>query len=72
MAVGGEVLAASIHAENGKALVEARTGVLAGIAHLEFVIASAERVLGRRSVPSTPTAPNRGSWVEHLPYGIGG
>lgn len=67
IAVGGEEVAALIHAENGKPLDDARSEVLAVLAHLQFVIGNAERVLGRRDVPS---AAGEDAWVEYQPYGV--
>lgn len=59
-----------IHLENGKPLEDARTEILAVLGHLQFVIANAERVLGRRDVAPPPASPNQQYWVEHLPYGV--
>lgn len=72
IAVGGEEAAALIHAENGKPLDDARSEVLATVGHLQFAIDNAERVLGRRDVPASPTAPNQRAWIEHHPYGVVG
>ncbi|MFG2135089.1 aldehyde dehydrogenase family protein [Streptomyces sp. NPDC048751] len=72
LALGGEEGAALIHAENGKSLEEARVEVLGTLEHLEYVIANAERVLGGREVPSSPTVPNQRAWVEYQPYGVVG
>ncbi|MBB5782991.1 aldehyde dehydrogenase family protein [Nonomuraea jabiensis] len=69
---GGEEGAALIHAENGKPVDDARSEVLATLAHLQFAIANAERVLGRRDVPAAPVAPNQRAWIEHHPYGVVG
>jgi succinate-semialdehyde dehydrogenase/glutarate-semialdehyde dehydrogenase len=66
----GEEIAALIHAENGKPVEDARAEVLGVIAHLEFVISHAERVLGRRDIPTPPAASNQRAWIEHLPYGV--
>jgi succinate-semialdehyde dehydrogenase / glutarate-semialdehyde dehydrogenase len=70
MRAWGGAAPALIHAENGKSIEDARTEVLAVIAHLEFVIANATRVLGRRDVPTPPTASNQQAWIEHLPDGV--
>ena len=70
IAKNGEQAAALIHAENGKPIEDARAEVLGVLAHLEFVIAKAEQVLGRRDIPSSPTTQNQRAWVEHLPYGV--
>jgi len=61
---------ALIHAENGKPAEEARTEVLAVLAHLQFVIDHAERVLGRRDVEASAATENQEFWVERLPYGV--
>jgi succinate-semialdehyde dehydrogenase/glutarate-semialdehyde dehydrogenase len=70
IATGGEELAALIHDENGKPAEDARAEVLAVLQHLQFAIADAERVLGRRDVPAPPTAPNQRAWLEYVPYGV--
>jgi succinate-semialdehyde dehydrogenase/glutarate-semialdehyde dehydrogenase len=72
IARGGEDLAALIHDENGKPTEDARGEVLAALSHLGFVTENAERVLGRRSVPTAPATPNQRAWVEYLPYGVVG
>ncbi|GAB7045374.1 aldehyde dehydrogenase family protein [Catenuloplanes indicus] len=69
IARGGEELAALIHAENGKSVEDGRAEVVGLLAHLGFAIDNAERVLGRRDVPSTG---EQEAWVEHLPYGVVG
>jgi len=70
IATGGEELAALIHDENGKPTEDARAEVLGVLAHLQFVIANAARVLGRRDVPSPPATSNQRAWIEYLPYGV--
>jgi succinate-semialdehyde dehydrogenase/glutarate-semialdehyde dehydrogenase len=70
IARSGEEVAALIHAENGKSIEDARAEVLAVLTHLQFVIANAERLLGRRDIPTPPTTPNQRAWIEHLPYGV--
>jgi succinate-semialdehyde dehydrogenase/glutarate-semialdehyde dehydrogenase len=70
IAAGGEHLAAEIHAENGKSLEDARAEVLAVLQHLEFVLAHAERVLGRHEIPAPPNLAHQRAWVEYLPYGV--
>lgn len=72
IALNGEEVAAIIHAENGKPLDDARSEVLAALAHLQFAVENAERVLGRRDVPAAPAAPNQEAWVEYQPYGVVG
>ncbi|TDU05950.1 aldehyde dehydrogenase (NAD+) [Streptomyces sp. 846.5] len=72
IALGGEEGAELIHAENGKPLDEARVEVLGTLEHLKYVIDNAERVLGRREVPDSPTVPNQRAWVEYQPYGVVG
>ncbi|MFJ3802864.1 aldehyde dehydrogenase family protein [Streptomyces sp. NPDC090088] len=70
IALGGEEAAALIHAENGKPLDEARVEVLGILEQLNYAVENAERVLGRRDVPSGPTASNQEAWIEYQPYGV--
>ena len=72
IAVGGEEGAALIHAENGKPLDDARVEVLGILEHVQYAVENAERVLGRREVPDSPTVPNQRAWVEYQPYGVVG
>ena len=72
IAVSGEEGAALIHAENGKPLDDARVEVLGILEHVQYAIENAERVLGRREVPGSPTVPNQRAWVEYQPYGVVG
>ncbi|MGW7132472.1 aldehyde dehydrogenase family protein [Streptomyces bobili] len=72
IAVSGEEGAALIHAENGKPLDDARVEVLGILEHVQYAIDNAERVLGRREVPGSPTTPNQRAWVEYQPYGVVG
>jgi len=70
IAVGAEELVVLIHDENGKSSEDARAEVLAVLGHLAFVLADAERVLGRREVPSPPASAHQQAWLEYLPYGV--
>ncbi|QQM38096.1 aldehyde dehydrogenase family protein [Streptomyces liliifuscus] len=72
MAISGEEGVALIHAENGKPLDEARVEVLGILEHVQYAVENAERVLGRRDVPDSPTVPNQRAWVEYQPYGVVG
>jgi succinate-semialdehyde dehydrogenase/glutarate-semialdehyde dehydrogenase len=72
IARAGEEAAALIHAENGKPVDDARSEVLGTIAHLQFVLDNAERVLGRRDVPAAQAAANQQTWTEYQPYGVVG
>ncbi|MEU6646687.1 aldehyde dehydrogenase family protein [Saccharomonospora sp. NPDC046836] len=72
IALGGEELAALIHAENGKSIEDGRAEVLAILGHLSFVLDNAERVLGRRDVAVPPTMTHQRARVEYLPYGVVG
>ena len=67
---GAEEAAALIHAENGKPVEDGRAEVLGLVAHLTFSLGHAERILGRRDVPATPSMPNQRAWVEYRPYGV--
>ncbi|MER7690370.1 aldehyde dehydrogenase family protein [Streptomyces sp. NPDC097610] len=72
IALSGEEGAELIHAENGKPLDDGRIEVLGALEHLQYVIANAERVLGRRDVPASPAVANQRAWVEYQPYGVVG
>ena len=72
IAESGEEFAELIHAENGKPVEDGRNEVLGAIAHLQFAIDNAPRVLGRRDVPAAHAAPNQIAWTEHQPYGVVG
>lgn len=46
--------------------------VLGILEHVQYAVENAERVLGRREVPDSPTVPNQRAWVEYQPYGVVG
>ncbi|MGI8722699.1 MAG: aldehyde dehydrogenase family protein [Geodermatophilaceae bacterium] len=65
-------LAALIHRENGKPLIDARLEVVGVIEHLHWAARHAAGVLGRRTVGRSWLFPNHKPSVGYRPYGVVG
>ena len=65
-------LAAVVSAETGKPRDDARLEVVLVVGHLDWAVHNAQRVLGRRKVPSGLLMLNEAATLEYQPYGVVG
>jgi len=72
LTAGLDELAALIHLENGKPVVDARLEVVGVIEHLHWAATHASGVLGRRTVGRSWLFPNQRPSVGYRPYGVVG
>ncbi|MGK8523957.1 aldehyde dehydrogenase family protein [Nocardia asteroides] len=69
---GRETLAQVIHREMGKPISDAKLEIAMALEHLQWAARNAEKVLGRRSVPSSLLTINHAAAIEYLPLGVVG
>ncbi|KXP14111.1 aldehyde dehydrogenase [Tsukamurella pseudospumae] len=67
-----EELAAVISAETGKPTDDALLEVMLAVVHIDWAAKNAEKVLGRRKVPSGLLGANLAATVEYRPFGVVG
>ncbi|NMD56018.1 aldehyde dehydrogenase family protein [Tsukamurella columbiensis] len=67
-----EDLAAVVSAETGKPLDDAVLEVMLAVVHVDWAAKHAEKVLGRRKVPSGLLGANLAATVEYRPFGVVG
>ncbi|MGW4090238.1 aldehyde dehydrogenase family protein [Nocardia sp. NPDC004750] len=72
IATGRNELAQIIHREMGKPVSDAKLEIAMALEHLRWAARNAEKVLGRRSVPSSMLTLNHAATVEYLPLGVVG
>ena len=72
LTIGMDELAALIHQENGKPLIDARLEVVGVIEHLHWAATHAAGVLGRQTVGRSWLFPNQKPSVGYRPYGVVG
>ncbi|MEU6827731.1 aldehyde dehydrogenase family protein [Nocardia beijingensis] len=72
IACGRDELARIIHREMGKPVSDAKLEIAMALEHLRWAARNAEKVLGRRSVPSSMLTLNHAATVEYLPLGVVG
>lgn len=65
-------LAQVMHDEMGKPISDAKLEIAMALEHLKWAARNAEKVLGRRPVPSSLLTINQAAWVEHRPFGVVG
>ncbi|MEU1548686.1 aldehyde dehydrogenase family protein [Nocardia sp. NPDC005745] len=72
IASGRAELAEVIHREMGKPISDAKLEIAMALEHLRWAARNAEKVLGRRSVPSSLLTFNHAATVEYRPLGVVG
>ncbi|MEU2177552.1 aldehyde dehydrogenase family protein [Nocardia sp. NPDC019219] len=72
IAAGRDELADIIHREMGKPVSDAKLEIAMALEHLRWAARNAEKVLGRRTVPSSLLTVNHVATVEYLPLGVVG
>ncbi|MGY2011767.1 aldehyde dehydrogenase family protein [Nocardia gipuzkoensis] len=72
IASGRDQLAQLIHREMGKPISDAKLEIAMALEHLRWAARNAEKVLGRRTVPSSLLTVNHAATVEYLPLGVVG
>lgn len=72
IASGRAELAQVVHREMGKPISDAKLEIAMALEHLRWAASNAEKVLGRRSVPSSMLTFNHAASVEYLPLGVVG
>lgn len=72
IARGRDDLACVIHVEMGKPISDAKLEIAMALEHLAWAARNAEKVLGRRSVPTSLLTINQSASVEYRPFGVVG
>ncbi|MGK8488611.1 aldehyde dehydrogenase family protein [Nocardia asiatica] len=70
IASGRDDLAQLIHREMGKPISDAKLEIAMALEHLRWAARNAEKVLGRRAVPSSLLTFNHAATVEYRPLGV--
>ncbi|MBF6302360.1 aldehyde dehydrogenase family protein [Nocardia amamiensis] len=67
-----DALARIVHEEMGKPIADAKLEIVMALEHLKWAARHAEKVLGRRPVPSSLLTINHAAEVEYRPFGVVG
>ncbi|WP_085997054.1 aldehyde dehydrogenase family protein [Nocardia pneumoniae] len=67
-----DALARVVHEEMGKPISDAKLEIVMALEHLKWAARHAEKVLGRRPVPSSLLTINHAAEVEYRPFGVVG